>query len=122
MTSRRFPAGRATALPLLIAGLLLAAGCGSARRGVPIAGPLRLDEEAQRGERVFMAYCQKCHPGGEAGLGPALNDKPLPGFLIRYQVRHGLGVMPPHSKAEISPEALDDLVAYLVRLRRHRAG
>ena len=99
--------------------LLLLAGCGSARRGVPLHGPLQLGEAEARGEQVFMAYCHKCHPGGEAGLGPALNNKPLPGFLIRFQVRHGLGVMPPHSRAEITPEELDALVAYLVRLRRH---
>jgi mono/diheme cytochrome c family protein len=66
-----------------------------------------------------MANCHQCHPGGEAGLGPAINDKPLPGFLIRLQVRNGLGAMPAFSAQEISPDDLDDLIAHLKALRQH---
>lgn len=66
-----------------------------------------------------MRVCNGCHPGGEAGLGPALNNKLLPGFLIKFQVRNGLGVMPSFSQDVISPEELDDLVSYLVALRHH---
>ena len=39
---------------------------------------------------------------GEAGLGPEINDKPLPGFLIKFQVRHGMGTMPSFKKDRIS--------------------
>jgi mono/diheme cytochrome c family protein len=74
------------------------------------------------GERVFMAQCQQCHPGGAAGLGPAINNKPLPAFLIRYQVRRGLGAMPEFDEAVISDADLDALVAYLQELRRQRAS
>ncbi|MDC4226474.1 MAG: cytochrome c [Candidatus Manganitrophus sp.] len=57
-------------------------------------------------------------PEGEAGLGPALNNKPLPGWMIRFQVRHGLGAMPAFSEKEISDRELDDLViAYLKAFR-----
>jgi mono/diheme cytochrome c family protein len=66
-----------------------------------------------------MAHCQPCHPGGEAGLGPAINDKPLPGFLIRLQVRSGVGAMPAFSAEEISVDELAALTAYLKALRRH---
>jgi mono/diheme cytochrome c family protein len=66
-----------------------------------------------------MQYCQKCHPGGEAGLGPGLNDKPFPKFLQHFQVRHGLGAMPAFSPAEISESQLEDLLAYVHALRRH---
>jgi mono/diheme cytochrome c family protein len=52
-------------------------------------------------------------------LGPAINDKPLPGFLVRLQVRSGLGAMPAFSEQDISPEELHDLVLYLKALRRH---
>ncbi len=45
---------------------------------------------------------KKCHPGGEAGLGPALNWNPAPGFIKKFQVRHGLGVMPSFKSNEIS--------------------
>jgi mono/diheme cytochrome c family protein len=92
----------------------VAIACSSARRGEPIAGPMTaLDPSAQRGERVFMERCNKCHPGGEAGLGPALNDKPFPSFLVRFQVRHGLGAMPSFSEERISDEQLDDVLEYL---------
>jgi mono/diheme cytochrome c family protein len=112
---------RATgALALLAA---LAAGCGSARRGEPLAGPLAVAApEARRGEAVFMRHCHQCHPGGEAGLAPSINDKPVPGFMVKTQVRLGVGAMPGFSREEISPEALDDLVAYLAALRRHRGA
>ncbi|MFD2512931.1 c-type cytochrome [Pontibacter locisalis] len=98
--------------------LLSLSQCGTARRGVPMFKPLALEAPAEvKGEAVFMSYCQKCHPGGTAGLGPAINNKPLPGFLIRYQVRHGLGMMPAFKKEVISAEELDNLMAYLKELR-----
>jgi mono/diheme cytochrome c family protein len=104
---------------LMISGLLLTTGC-SARRGEPIVGPLPLSEPAiARGQQVFMRECHQCHPGGEGGLGPAINNKPLPGFLIKLQVRNGLGAMPAFSQNEISPEDLDHLVDYLKALRNH---
>ena len=78
--------------------------------------------EAETGERVFMARCHECHPGGAAGLGPALNNKPLPALLIRLQTRHGLGAMPEFDEATISESELDALVAYLQELRRQRAS
>jgi mono/diheme cytochrome c family protein len=113
MNARRY-------LVRLLAAVLLAglAGCGTARRGTPTGPPLRLtDARAAHGEKTFMRYCNGCHPRGEGGLGPALNNKPLPGFLIRFQVRHGLGVMPSFSDEVIGDEELDDLVAYLKELR-----
>ena len=66
-----------------------------------------------------MTHCYQCHPGGAAGLGPGLNDKPLPGFAIKTQVRRGLGAMPAFSPEKISDSDLDNLVAYLVTLRRN---
>jgi mono/diheme cytochrome c family protein len=67
---------------------------------------------------VFQQHCHQCHPGGEGGLGPALNDKPAPAFLIKTQVRLGLGTMPGFDKAQISPEELDDLAAYMLASRK----
>ncbi len=105
-------------LLLLYFALLLASGCSSARRTEPIAPPLEIrSESVMQGQTVFMEYCHQCHPGGEAGLGPALNNKPLPGWMIRFQVRHGLGAMPAFSEKEIGDRELDDLVAYLKALR-----
>lgn len=102
----------------LLLACLVAAGC-SARRGEPVAGPLLLlTAEEIRGEKVFMQYCHKCHPGGERGLGPALNNKPLPGPMIKLQVRAGMGAMPAFSKELLPDPQLDDLVAYIKRLRK----
>ena len=61
-----------------------------------------------------------CHPGGEGGLGPSLNDKLLPAVAIRTQVRHGLGVMPHFPEKEIPPKELEALVAYMKALRGQR--
>ena len=114
-SARRMLAGAAL-IGLCVASL----ACGSARRREPLATPLALDERAERGRAVFMANCYQCHPGGEAGLGPAINDKPLPEFLKKFQVRHGLGTMPSFSQQKISDEQLDDLMEYLKALRRSR--
>lgn len=71
----------------------------------------------QNGEVVYMNYCQKCHPAGEAGLGPAVN--PAPQFVKRFQVRHGLGVMPSFSEEVISQKDLRDLSAYLKAWKKY---
>lgn len=65
------------------------------------------------GEKVYMANCQKCHPGGEGGLGPSINANPAPAFIKRFQSRHGLGTMQSFSKTEISRQDLHDVTAYL---------
>lgn len=105
----------------LLAGLtILQIGCGTARRGTPVQEPVdTTDPQVERGQHVFMEYCNGCHPGGAGGLGLAINDKPLPDFAIRTQVRRGLGVMPGFSEEIISDEELNDLVVYLKTLRRH---
>lgn len=108
------PAG----LALLLCGVGIVCGCGTTRRGEPIIGRHDPPNEAvAHGNEVFDEYCSKCHPGGEAGLGPSINDKPLPAFLIKFQVRRGLGAMPGFSEDVISTEELDDLAAYLIWLR-----
>ena len=106
-------------IPLLgvVLGVALVTGC-TARRGEPIVGARHgLTPDLERGRIVFMQHCHKCHPGGEAGLGPAINDKPLPEFLIKTQVRVGLGAMPSFHRIDISDRELDDLVRYLKALR-----
>ena len=99
---------------------LVSLACGAARRREPLAATVALDERAERGRAVFMTNCHQCHPGGEAGLGPALNDKPFPEFLKKFQVRHGLGTMPSFSEEKISDPQLEDLMEYLKALRRAR--
>lgn len=71
------------------------------------------------GEKVYMLHCQKCHPAGEAGLGPAINSNPAPQFVKRFQVRHGLGVMPSFKKDEISVDNLRDISEYLKKWKAY---
>ena len=106
-------------LPLALVAALVLSGCGSARRDEPFTGPqLPPDEQILLGARVFASSCNGCHPGGTQGIGPAINNKPLPTWLMRFQVRHGLGAMPAFREEDISGEQLDALLRYLVWLRR----
>lgn len=105
--------------PWLVAFLLSAAGC-SGRRSEPLRGELDVsDAQVARGQKVYMDRCDKCHPGGDAGLGPAINNKPLPGFLVEFQTRHGLGAMPAFTEEEVTAPDLDAVTAYLKALRRN---
>jgi mono/diheme cytochrome c family protein len=100
--------------------VLAAVSCGDPRRGEPIAGPLELtDVSLQRGREVFDTHCYKCHLQGEGGMSPIINDKPLPRFLMKFQVRHGLGAMPAFPEDAIGDRELDDLLDYIVALRHH---
>jgi mono/diheme cytochrome c family protein len=108
----------------LVLCLLLAGSCGSARRSEPLRGPLHLDAQLQRGQVVFMQNCHKCHPGGEAGAGPSINNVPMTKGMLKWRVRSrafflGIGRMPSFKKHEISREELNDLVRYIKVLKKH---
>ncbi len=87
----------------------------ASRKSEPVKGKefASANKEIQKGESLFMKYCQKCHPGGEAGLGPAINSNPAPQFIKRFQMRHGLGVMPSFTKDELSKKDLKAISQYL---------
>lgn len=105
-------------IAMLLCAATLVSSCGTTRRSEPIIGDHEpANEDVSRGLVAFDTYCSACHPGGEAGLGPALNDKPLPDFAIKFQVREGLGAMPAFPEEVISEEQLDDITAYLIWLR-----
>ena len=111
-------------LQILAAIVIAGAGClGRARKSEPLAGPTVLDRAAEeRGQLVFMEYCNQCHPGGAAGLAPGLNDLKIPGPLIKTKVRTGYPIMPPFPKNMIAPDELDDLVQYLLAMRAKEDG
>ena len=93
-------------------------GCGTARRGSPFLSETPVTDKVVRsGQIVFFRECNPCHPGGAEGLGPALNDKPLPERALETQVRQGFGEMPAFSPDEITDQELDALIAYLAWLR-----
>ena len=92
---------------------ILAAGSCTRRHTEPITGKVVNVENARvaNGQMLYNRYCQKCHPGGGAGLGPEVIHKP--GFARRFQVRHGLGTMPAFKKKVISKHELTDIMKYL---------
>lgn len=90
----------------------------------PTAGPSatlepleRADPQIALGQRVFAVQCHQCHPNAHEGLAPSIVGTPIPGWLIRVQVRQGLGQMPAFSDEELGDEALDAIIAYLSALR-----
>jgi mono/diheme cytochrome c family protein len=112
--------------------LVALAAAGAALTAEP-ALPLAADEP---GEAVFGRWCAGCHgrldehrkqlAGTYAleqrykGTRPAaLEDRTdLTAELVRTMVRHGLNVMPPSRKTEISDAQLEQLVHYLTARAR----
>lgn len=98
---------------------IMVAGCGTARRSEPLVGPPALASAAeQHGQQLFMQLCNQCHPGGDAGLAPALNNRPLPGPAIKLQIRQGLGRMPAFPDTVLDDRGLDAVVDYMKALRK----
>jgi mono/diheme cytochrome c family protein len=74
--------------------------------------------DAAAGQAVFQTRCNACHPGANAGIGPALNGA---AFNTRYPddaaiaavVRSGRGGMPAFSASQVSDTDLANVIAYL---------
>lgn len=71
------------------------------------------------GMQLFMANCNKCHPGGNAGEGPSLIDKPLPDFLVHFQIRQGMGDMPAFKEEELSKDQVQKIVLFVRSMREN---
>ena len=110
---------RACAALVFITAAALLAGCSTPRLG-PTAleqiEDLSGDPEVALGRQVFMTHCYQCHPGGAAGLGPGITHRQLPAFMIRTQVRVGLGAMPSFSEEAISEEEAHAVAKYIKAL------
>lgn len=101
---------------LVIAGI--GGGCGRSQRGEPQGPEVRPDNPTEaRGERLFGRFCYQCHPGGAGGLGPALNDKPLPEAAIRIQIRQGVGAMPAFDGDLLTDDEVAAIAKYVQELR-----
>jgi mono/diheme cytochrome c family protein len=106
----------------LVAGLLLAAatfgvvtGCGETQPAGPT--PTAVPPELQAGQKVFLQYCNTCHPGGHQGVGKNLVNAGLTPDKITTTVRHGKRNMPSFSTANISDSDLQSLIGYIQALR-----
>lgn len=96
---------------LLFVLLGLAGSTACQRHKYPFMKEIPATADVQEGQKLYMQYCQRCHPDGEGGLGPSIYY--LPGFAKKFQVRHGLGVMPAFDEKVISEQELNQIVAYL---------
>jgi mono/diheme cytochrome c family protein len=104
---------------VVVLAMVGAISCANARRDEPFAPEVILDNARQvRGEQVFARHCAQCHPNGEAGLGPAINDRPVPKALIAAQIRAGVGEMPAFDESMMSSDDVDAVTEYLLALRR----
>ena len=109
-------------LPIgLFVPMLLITGCGESRKGDLSEDRFRQDQQLAQGRVVFMHNCNQCHVLGGPGLGPGLNDKPLPGLAIKTQIRHGVGAMPAFSTDDISDAQMDAVVKYMQALRHQES-
>lgn len=112
--------------PLSLAATLMLSGCAMSEemKRINITQQAEQQREAGRstnltGEQIFIRSCNTCHPGGEAGMGPSLEnlgkhfaeDAKLKAFL-----RKGKGNMPAQTKDTLNDKELDDLVLYLRNL------
>ena len=111
----------AAGLAAAVAALAAGPGCSSARKSEIPESQFQADALLAQGRVVFMHNCNQCHVLGGPGLGPAINDKPLPAFAIKTQVREGAGAMPAFSKEDITDEQLDAMVKYLEVLRQQES-
>ena len=86
--------------------------------GTPAAAGALPAGDAAAGQRVFAAQCNSCHPGANAGIGPAVYG---PQFAERYPedspliavIRQGKGGMPGFSSDQVSDQDLANMVAYM---------
>jgi mono/diheme cytochrome c family protein len=105
---------------LALSFVFLAGACATARKTEPLAPPVNLsDPKVAHGQKVFFQHCHQCHPHGQGGLGPAIVNKPLPEFLMSFQVRHGLGTMPSFGADKIPPQDMEALMEYIKAVRQN---
>ena len=93
----------------------------SAPRTRPAAEVVTFEDAAlAEGRVLFDKHCNTCHPGGMAAVGPAIINKPLPKFAVRYQIRHGLGTMPAFRDILNDQEVrhIADYIGYLKKGKR----
>ncbi len=89
---------------------------------IPDSMGVLFSQREYQGMGLFMTHCNKCHPGGNKGEGPSLNDKPLPDFMIHFQIRNGLGDMPAFKEDQISRDDVKKIVLFVRAMRENYKG
>src|SRR3954462_7501917 len=109
---------------ILLSGLILfMMSCSARRVGKEWDMSETNDPVLKEGRLVFKNNCQRCHPAGEAGVGPPLNAIHLPGLLLKARVRSRAfllwtGRMPSFDKHEINKKELRSLVRFLKEMEK----
>ncbi len=80
---------------------------------------IRMTHGEYAGMQLFMTHCNQCHPGGNKGTGPSLIDKPLPDFLVHFQVRQGMGDMPAFKEDQLSRDDVKKIVLFVGSMREN---
>jgi hypothetical protein len=85
------------------------------------------DPVISEGRIVFKNKCQPCHPNGESGVGPQINNIRVPRFVLKARVRSRAfllwtGRMPQFDKHEISRKELNSLVSFIKVLQRNQGN
>jgi mono/diheme cytochrome c family protein len=100
----------------LVALAVVATACGKTQRGGPRQPEPQLAGREHRGAHLFRKFCYQCHPGGAGGLGPSLNEKPLPQLAIRTQIREGVGAMPSFDSKWLTDDEVAAIADYVAAL------
>jgi mono/diheme cytochrome c family protein len=82
-------------------------GAANAQSSAPARG------DATRGRAAFDGICGRCHPHGNADVGPRLIGLNWSESRVRDQVRHGRRTMRPITTTRLPDDRLDDVIAYL---------
>ena len=73
------------------------------------------------GEQLFIRSCNECHPGGQKGMGPGLDnvneDFPEDSGL-KNLLRKGKGIMPAQPVQVVNDPEMNSLVIYLRQLSK----
>lgn len=75
-------------------------------------GPIG-SQDVAAGQELFSTFCDDCHPDGGEDVGPSLVADPHSPARLRQQIREGSGRMRGFDETKISPEELEQLLAYL---------
>jgi mono/diheme cytochrome c family protein len=112
--------------------VLAAAAAGALAAGAASAAPKPDPALIQQGHDVFQKWCAPCHgpgpghPGTDALQAKYHGSKPAPleerrdltPDQTRFFVRHGVSIMPPFRKTEVTDADLEGIAAYLSRAKR----
>jgi mono/diheme cytochrome c family protein len=79
------------------------------------------EAELAEARQIYVQYCQSCHPDGQRGAGPRLQNRPIPAPIIYDRVRNGRRAMPAFGRDQIDEREMELLVGYILNLR-HGGG